>query len=157
MSKVYSVEDECFRTIVSESSSYSEVLIKLGLVPRGGTSSKLLKKRIDELGCSVAHFEVRGSWTPKQDMSEILVENSTYTNNRSLKARLIGEGYMAYVCSMCFNNGIWFGNRLALQLDHINGVNNDNRIENLRFLCPNCHSQTSTFAGRNKQTSATKP
>ena len=86
----------------------------------------------------------------KYSLDEILVENSTYTNRYRLKIRLIKENKMNYRCAICGNNGEWNGKPLSLQLDHINGVNNDNRIENLRFLCPNCHSQTETFSGKNK-------
>jgi 5-methylcytosine-specific restriction endonuclease McrA len=64
------------------------------------------------------------------------------------KRRLLREGLLAYECAVC---GIfeWCGRQLALQIDHINGIANDWRVENLRMLCPNCHSQTATFAGRN--------
>jgi len=64
------------------------------------------------------------------------------------KAKLLREGYLADRCSRC---GIseWRGERLVIQIDHINGVRNDWRIENLRMLCPNCHSQTETYGGRN--------
>ena len=55
---------------------------------------------------------------------------------------------LEYKCSICGNNGVYMEKPLTLQLDHINGVNNDNRLENLRFLCPNCHSQTETFSGK---------
>ena len=82
-------------------------------------------------------------------MEEILVENSSYTNRTRLKERLIKEKLLEYKCSICQNNGIWLNKELTLQLDHINGINNDNRIENLRFLCPNCHSQTDTYSGKN--------
>ena len=54
------------------------------------------------------------------------------------------------VCACCGNAGRWQGQPLTLQLDHVNGRYNDNRLENLRWLCPNCHSQTETFAGRGK-------
>jgi hypothetical protein len=76
-----------------------------------------------------------------------LVENSTY-NRTSLKARLIKNGTLKNVCSNC---GIsqWNGKEISLHLEHINGINNDNRIENLCLLCPNCHSQTDTYAGKN--------
>ena len=84
-------------------------------------------------------------------MEDILVENSTYTNRTALKERLIKEKILEYKCAICGNEGIWNGNPLTLQLDHINGINNDHRIKNLRFLCPNCHSQTETFSGRNKR------
>lgn len=81
-------------------------------------------------------------------LEEILVENSNYTNNSSLKKRLLEEGLLKYECYECHISE-WNGKPLSLQLDHINGNNSDNRLENLRFLCPNCHSQTETFSGRN--------
>ena len=56
---------------------------------------------------------------------------------------------MKYKCAICGNNGIWNNQKLVLQLDHKNGDNTDNRLSNLRLLCPNCHSQTDTFSGRN--------
>jgi 5-methylcytosine-specific restriction endonuclease McrA len=87
----------------------------------------------------------------KRELEEILVENSTYTNRTALKTRLLKEGLITYECAICKNKGEWNGNPLTLQLDHINGINNDHRLENLRFLCPNCHSQTNTFSGRNKR------
>lgn len=83
-------------------------------------------------------------------MEEILVENSTYLNRAKLKERLVRDNLLKYECSVCGNTGEWNNKFLSLQLDHINGINNDNRIENLRFLCPNCHSQTDTFSGKNK-------
>ena len=67
-----------------------------------------------------------------------------------LKERLVKEGILEYKCAEC---GIskWNNKPLSLHLDHINGINNDHRIENLRFLCPNCHSQTDTYAGKNRK------
>jgi 5-methylcytosine-specific restriction endonuclease McrA len=71
-----------------------------------------------------------------------------YKNTSSLKIRLYNEGLKTKQCEEC---GIveWNGSEISFELDHINGVNNDNRIENLRILCPNCHSQTKTFRGKN--------
>ena len=148
-SKVYLVTDEEFKNIVQNSYSYSDCLRALGLGTRGGSSSDILKKRIGELGCSIDHFG-KGKTAPsaRYDIEEILTENSTYANIARLKIRLLKETDMEYKCAIC---GIseWNNKPISLQLDHINGVNNDHRIENLRFLCPNCHSQTPTYAGKN--------
>ena len=149
ISKVYQVSDEQFIQIVQESNSYSDCLRALGLGTRGGSSTDILKRRIAELNCSTEHFGNQlQSVSAKYSLEEILVENSSYANISRLKQRLINEGKMEYKCQKC---GIseWLGNPLTLQLDHINGVNNDHRLTNLRFLCPNCHSQTDTYAGKN--------
>lgn len=78
---------------------------------------------------------------------------SKFKNNSDLNKTTLRKyaiQYIPYVCECCGNDGEWLGKKISLQLDHINGINNDNRIENLRFLCPNCHSQTDTFGGKNK-------
>lgn len=149
-SKVYSISDEEFCRLVSESNSYSDILRALGLGTNGGSSTDILKRRITELNCSTEHFNRKvNSKRQNYTLDEILVENSTYTNIASLKRRLINEGKLEYKCALCGIDS-WLGNPLSLQLHHINGVNNDHRLSNLRFLCPNCHSQTETYAGKNK-------
>ena len=149
-SKVYQVSDEEFIQIISNANSYSDCLRALGLTPRGGSSSDILKRRIKELGCSIEHFGKKpNSNSSKYSLDEILVENSSYTNIARLKIRLVAENKLEYKCAFCGNTGEWYGQKLVLQLDHINGINNDHRIDNLRFLCPNCHSITDTYAGKN--------
>lgn len=151
MNKVYEQSDEQFLLTVKSSLNYSDVMRKLSLVSSGGSTFKLMKRRIKELDIDVSHFSTTiATNKQKYSLDEILVCDSHYTNMSSLKKRLVAENYMEYKCSCCSNNGIWQNSELTLQLDHINGVNDDHRIENLRFLCPNCHSQTSTYAGRNK-------
>lgn len=150
-SKVYQINDKEFKGLIKKSNSYSDVLRALGLNTKGGSSTDILKKRIRELNCSISHFN-KNTKTPsniKYSLDEILVENSTYTNIERLKERLIRENRLEYKCAICGNIGIWNGQKLTLQLDHINGIHNDHRIENLRFLCPNCHSATETYAGKN--------
>lgn len=152
-SKVYIPTDEQFIDIVQSSNSYSECLKKLGLKTRGGSSSDILKKRIQELNISTKHFSQKGKkgYNARYDLDEILIENSFYHNIQHLKIRLVNEKRLPYICQCCGNQGEWLGKPLTLQLDHINGINNDHRIENLRFLCPNCHSQTHNYAGKNKK------
>lgn len=149
-SKIYSVSDQEFIEIVRDSHSYSDCLRALGLTTNGGSSTDVLKERIRTLECSTEHFHGKnGDSTKKYNLDEILVKDSTYKNISRLKERLLRENLLEYKCSIC---GIseWQGKSISLQLDHINGVNNDHRLENLRLLCPNCHSQTETYAGRNK-------
>lgn len=80
---------------------------------------------------------------------ESFVENSP-TTRAVIRKYIIRHNLIPYVCEKCGNDGNWQGTVLTLQLDHRNGVNNDHRLENLRWLCPNCHSQTDTFTGKNK-------
>lgn len=121
--------------------------------PNGTNSAIQIKKRIAELDCDISHFSQTANAnnvSTKYSLQEILVENSQYTARSRLKIRLLNEGLLEYKCALCGNIGEWQGKPLSLQLDHKNGINNDNRLENLRFLCPNCHSQTETYAGKNK-------
>ncbi len=153
ISKVYQVSEEEFKKIVSEANSYSDCLRALGLGTRGGSSTDTLKRRISELNCDISHFGKKlvndKPVHAKYTLKEILVENSSYTNISSLKKRLINENVLEYKCECC---GIteWRGKPISLQLHHKNGINTDHRLENLSFLCPNCHSQTETYSGKNK-------
>jgi len=136
---------------VKTSFTYAELQKKLGYNVKGGAVYRKLKSVITEYNLDVSHFKGKGHGTSnntKVKLEDALVENSTYGNLRSLKRRLIKEDVMEYVCVEC---GIsdWNGKELTLQLDHINGVNDDHRLDNLRLLCPNCHSQTPTFGGGN--------
>lgn len=85
---------------------------------------------------------------------EVFIKNSYPVSGSKLVKRLLSKGWV-YCCNACGNTGSWLGNPLTLHLDHINGVHNDNRLENLRFLCPNCHQQTHTWGNkvRNKSPS----
>jgi HNH endonuclease len=139
-------------------SSIAQVAGKLGCNMTGG-GYITLKTAAKDLGLDDNHMTGQGwnvglKFNPSKGqtiaLSDILVEDSTYRTIWRLKLRLLREGILEYRCYVC---GLteWNGKPITLQLDHINGVNLDHRIENLRLLCPNCHSQTETFAGRNKK------
>lgn len=145
---------EEFEEAVKTSYSIREVLKKLGLVPAGG-NYKEFHKKVSLWGVDTSHFTGQGHnkgksyYRPRKALVDVLVENSTYTTTSTLRKRLIKEGYLEDKCSSCGIDS-WLGESITLHLDHINGTNNDNRIENLRLLCPNCHSQTPTYCGKNR-------
>lgn len=147
---------EKLEVIVKESKTISEVLRKLGLRPGGGSHS-FIKNKIINLGIDCSHFTGQRQYGKdnfnfrnRKPTKSLLVENSTY-NAGHLKKRLIKDKLIPYECSLCNLLPIWNNKSLVLQLDHINGISSDNRLKNLRFLCPNCHSQTDTFGSRNKR------
>jgi 5-methylcytosine-specific restriction endonuclease McrA len=80
---------------------------------------------------------------------EVFIENSTYSRG-GIKSRILKQNLIPYQCSICGMESFWNDKPLALILDHINGINNDHRLENLRFICGNCDSQLSTYKARNR-------
>lgn len=144
------------RDAVKASTSWSGVMRCLGLAV-AGNSVKFIKASSNELGLDVSHFKGHG-WSkgmtgmpsPPQiiSLSEIMIEKSNYTSSKDLKRRLFKAGLKEKRCEHCSNTQ-WMGKDVPLQLDHINGIRSDNRIENLRVLCPNCHALTPTWGGRN--------
>jgi hypothetical protein len=147
--------DAEFTHIVKTSYSVAQVLKRLGLVPIGG-NYKTVKRKVKLLNLSISHFTGQGhlrgkthNWAKKKPLEEILVKNSDYNNTSALRRRLFRENVFE---QRCYNCGLseWLGEPISLELEHKNGNSFDNRIENLTILCPNCHSQTETFRGRNK-------
>jgi len=154
-SKTDNFSDTEIVDILNQCKSFREVLSKIGYSTNGSGGYSLLKQQLKKRNIKIPkyHYYGTGSFSSQIPLSEILVENSTYTNRSGLKKRLVKDGLLKYECSECGNDGIWRNKKLSLHLEHKNGVNNDNRIDNLEFLCPNCHSQTETFAGRNNRCS----
>lgn len=149
---------EILEPAVKANQSCAGVLRTLGITSSSGGMNSLIKKRIKELNIDTSHFtgqaHLKGKhhhWTKKKSLEEVMKENSSYSRCH-LKKRLLSNGLLVNKCSCCNQEPIWNGKKLIMVLDHINGVGNDNRIENLRLLCPNCNSQQDTFCGRkNKQ------
>jgi ribosomal protein L44E len=78
---------------------------------------------------------------------KVFCENASIARHH-VKKKILQQGLIKYECEICKNNGTWLGKPLVLLLDHKNGVNNDNRLENLRFICSNCDSQLPTYKNR---------
>lgn len=143
--------DDDLRKAVSQSRSRSEVQRRLGYRPSGGIH-RLINGHIQRLGLDTSHFSgqswMKGRRRPPgqvaQSLESVLVANSGYRNSGRLRERLIRAGIKEPRCECCGLDR-WRGRQLTLQLDHINGDPCDNRLENLRILCPNCHSQTETW------------
>lgn len=124
----------------------------LGMSPRSAQNHSRIRGHVERMGISTAHFEiVRGTRTPRS-LDEVLVEGRA-TDSGSLRKRLIRAGYKKAECEGC-GLSEWQGEPITLELDHINGVHDDNRLVNLRVLCPNCHALTPTWRGRNTKRAA---
>lgn len=145
--------------IVKENKSVAECLRQLKLRPAGG-NYKWFKFYVKKHNIDISHFTGKGwSFGKKIGISNrgiplelILVENSTYTSSNHLRQRLIREGFKKHQCEKCLNT-IWNNEPIPLELEHCNGDNTDNRLENLKTLCPNCHAQTPNYRGKNKLSS----
>lgn len=147
---------ENLEELCKTSTSYRQVLIKSGRSASGGGSFTFLKKKIDEYKIDVNHFVYHTDNSSslmskeKYKLEDILIENSPVTQ-KVLRDYIKRYNIIKYKCEFCGNTGNWLNHKISLELDHINGINNDNRKENLRYLCPNCHAITSTYCGKNKK------
>lgn len=153
-----SLNDQEFEALVMESPSVSAILGRFGLVNKGGNQATVWK-RISYLGIGTPHLERgRGKNTsarPSQaaPLDEILQGLHPDYKTGHLKQRLFAAGLKENCCEECGSGPFWAGKPLVCQLEHKNGNSRDHRFENLKILCPNCHSQTATFAGRSRRPS----
>lgn len=156
--KIYELTDEQFISIIKNSTTIAEVLFKLGYSTKGNSwGFSTVRRRMDELNLSLSDFKGKSVYLKQKKQIEekdILKPNCKHTR-AVLRRFVLRNNLIPYKCAIC-GCVEWQGKTLSLELDHINGINNDNRLENLRFLCPNCHSQTTTYGSRNQQINESK-
>lgn len=152
--QVWSIEKISLQEAINSSSSHKEICEKLNY-PHNKSSMKMIYYRAKKEDISFQLFRDNAKKTQRvfkleYNLSNVLVKDSTYLSSVNLKKKLYKAGVFKNECGEC---GIseWNGKKLVCHLDHINGISNDNRVENLRILCPNCHSQTDTYAGKKRK------
>ena len=147
--------DEEYREAAKNSQSIAGMCKYLGRSPYGA-GYYMMHKKIKELNIDTSHFKGQG-WNNegkclnngKLPDEKVFTSGSTYQTSK-LKNRLISGGYKEEKCERC-GRVEWEGDKIPLQVHHINGIHDDNRLENLQILCPNCHAQTDNFAGKNSK------
>jgi hypothetical protein len=158
----YSLEE--IKNIVENSQSASEACRKMGMADKSGNGTRL-RKDLKDLNIDFSHWTGQ-LWSKgktiltdervskKRKLEEMFVENSEVSRSH-IRSLILKNNLLEYKCNTCCMSPIWNNTKLAFHIDHINGIRNDHRLENLRWLCPNCHSQTETYCGK-KNTGRTK-
>nr|WP_237552337.1 HNH endonuclease signature motif containing protein [Streptomyces sp. SID5789] len=153
---------EILEPVIAESASVNEVLRRLGLDPVGGHHTNL-SRRIKAYGIDTSHFtsvartERQRHNRRRRTADEVLIEDTSDHARRVPGSRLkraMRELGTEERCALCGIEPVWFGEPLPLEVDHIDGDWRNNRIENLRMLCPNCHSTTDSYRGRSKRSTS---
>ncbi len=151
--KLYKYTLEQLKEAAKTSTSIRQALMKLNVAAYGG-NYEVFKKAVDYFSIDISHFTGKG-WSKgkkllhKRDISDYLL-NKYPIHSHKLRLRLLEESIFEHKCSNCKLTE-WLGNPIPLELDHINGDNKNNNLSNLRLLCPNCHTLTPTYRGKNKK------
>lgn len=148
-----SIISECdinlLKKYVKESNSIRELQIKLGYSPNSGVT-KTIKDYCQKNNISLDHFTSLAQNKIKRTEENVFCENSTAAQ-KVLRDWYKKGNYTEYKCAICGQEPFWNGKDLTLTLDHVNGINTDNRLENLRWVCPNCDRQLDTFCSKNNR------
>lgn len=154
---------EILEVLVKECTNLSEMVRKLNNTERAhGSLVAYLKNKLVENNIDFSHFNGKTWCTGKNNptgiahtkeyfITNFLKKDGATISTSNLKKKLIKFGLKDNVCEKCGNNGEWNGESITLQIHHVDGNNKNNEISNLNILCPNCHSQTNTFTGKNNR------
>ena len=148
------LSDDEFEDIVASSLSITEVTKKCGFKAcKGGGGRERVVKRIRNLKCDISHFRSTGRQYEKHPRNKIIdyrdvLRKGSISSRVTIREVVLREKLVEYKCCICGNDGFWNGNPLSLQLHHKDGDHTNNEVENLSFLCPNCHSQTENYGGK---------
>lgn len=159
MASLRSISDEQIRDAVASMRSIRSVMTQLDL--RGGGTYALLKQRIKSLQLDTSHLLGQGANCGKfhrgtHSLTSIEIQALSKRVGRTYLLRILREANIQEKCAICHQGVIFYGKTLVLPIDHIDGNHANNHISNLRFLCPNCHSQTDTFGFKRKHSDVTR-
>jgi len=150
--KLYKYTEYQLRDAIKNSTSLRQVLLRLNVAPYGGNYA-VLKKAVDYFQLDISHFTGqawnKGKRLPARQSIEMYLENKVPIQSYKLKNRLLKEGVFKHQCMNC-KRSKWLDQPVPLELDHIDGNNKNNRLDNLRLLCPNCHALTPTYRSKNR-------
>jgi 5-methylcytosine-specific restriction endonuclease McrA len=152
------IPEDALRTLIPQASSYADVMRGLGLAVND-TNHRRVRRAAARLGLDTSHFK-RRAWgkperpapTPTAHRTLVVLPEHAGRTNRTQLHKALTEVGVPYTCASCGNTGEWLRRRITLQIDHINGDWHDNRLENLRYLCPNCHALTETWCRQKERT-----
>ena len=148
---------EMLQPLVKKVESYRQLILSLNLSYCGGNYSHI-KNVVESFDIDTSHFKGQSihkgkpsgrARTKEEFTNDILIEDSKVNwRSSSIKQSLLKFGFKEDICEVCGQDNTWNGKPITLQLDHIDGNNRNNNLDNLRIICPNCHTQTETYAGK---------
>ena len=146
--------DQEFKNMAENSESISQLMLKLGYASSESVGSrKAVIERCLDLDIkppfATGKVMARNAIKARTKSIEEYFQDNVSRTGHTTRDKIIRENLLEYKCAICGNKGIWRGKAITLEIDHINGKHLDNRLSNLRFLCPNCHAQTQNFRGKN--------
>lgn len=145
---------ELLSDIAGQSISVSDMLRKMGNIPITGPKHAHLTKKLKEFDVDCSHFKNGGQIiadNKRKTPEEIFSTKLDYRTTASRLRYALIESGVPYNCQLCHNDGNWHGSKMILEVDHIDGNPLNNEKDNLRFLCPNCHSIQSNHVGKNRK------